>query len=89
VTAAIAPTHVSGTSDSRNVRWYQIGNFSHSPIWIGMKAMSRITPGIRRAITDGVMTAVTYPAASVAAAPIARRASIIGSVNVIASATCA
>jgi hypothetical protein len=40
-------------------------------------------------IERDVIAVVIHPAASVASAPIARRASIIGSVNVIASATLA
>src|SRR6185503_6622616 len=54
----------------------------------GMNTASRIRPGISlTSIGRGTMAAVTHPAASVASAPIDRRASIIGSVNVIASAT--
>jgi hypothetical protein len=55
-----------------------------------MKAMSRITPGISLAAADrGTMNAVRNPAATVARAPIDRRAAIIGRVNVMAAATLA
>ena len=47
------------------------------------------TPGNHRASVDRVSAAVTQPAARVATAPIVKRAIIIGSVNVIESATLA
>jgi hypothetical protein len=56
----------------------------------GMNARSRTTPDNRVAGVDPLATTVVeYPIASVAHAPIARRAPIMGSVNVIASATLA
>jgi len=54
-----------------------------------MKASSNSTPGIRRATPERAMRAAMKPIEIVASAPIERRAIIIGSVNVIASATVA
>jgi hypothetical protein len=46
-----------------------------------------MTPGISLAIADCVILAVTNPIATVATAPMARRANIMGNVNVIDWAT--
>jgi len=54
-----------------------------------MNPSSSTTPGSSDSRKRRVMTVATHPAASVATAPIERRAIIIGSVNVIASATLA
>lgn len=71
----VPPRYVRGTSDGRKMRWYQIGNLFHSAMCCGMKATSRISPGISRTSNDdGAINAVTHPAATVAIAPIDRRA---------------
>src|SRR5262249_11822527 len=81
------PIAHSGISDPRKVRGYQIGNLLHSEMCSGMNTARRMPPAISAVVRVRPRAAATPPAATVARAPMASRASFIGSVNVISPAT--